>query len=95
MHGQERGHLDTLFTHPFKELMTHIPTAYVVVDKPYLHPLLCLGDQGIGYQLAQGILGKDIHIYMDMTLCLVDSSQQGREELIAVGVYLNLVILEG
>ena len=94
VYRHKRHHLDTLLTHPLEELALDIPTAHIVVDDSYLHPLTGLGDEGIGNQRAQGIVGKDIHIHVDMTAGLTDLLQQGREELIAVGIDVHLIIFE-
>ena len=94
MYRHKSHHLDTLLTHPLEELALDIPTAHIVVDDSYLHPLTGLGDEGIGNQRAQGIVGKDIHIHVDMTAGLTDLLQQGREELIAVGIDVHLIIFE-
>ena len=94
-HGQEGYHLDALIAHPFKETVTHIPTSHIVVYQFHLYPLTCLVDQRIGEQHTQGVVGKDIHVDMDMTLGLGNLCQQGREESIAIFINFYMIILEG
>ena len=74
--------------------MLHIPASHIIVDHTNLQPLARLVDQGIGQQTTQGVVGKDIHIDMDVLSGLVDSSEQGREELITIGIDFYLIILE-
>ena len=94
-HGQERHHLYPLVTHAVEKGMTHVPTPHIVVDQLHLHPLARLVYQRIREQRPQRVFGKDIHIDMDMALCLGDLCQKGREESIAIVIHRHLIILEG
>ena len=75
--------------------MARLPTAHVVVDHAHLDTLTGFLHQRIGYQAPQGIVLDDIHVDMDMVFRLVDVFQQFREEGIAVGHDVDLIILEG
>ena len=95
VYGHKRHRLNTLLTHPFEETMLHVPATHVIVDQPHLYALPRLVDQGIGHQTAQGVVGDDIHVDMDVTLGLTDILQQHGEELIAVHTHIYLVVLKG
>ena len=75
--------------------MTDIPTTHIVVDEPYFHTLARFGYQCISYEVAQGIVLEDVGVDMYMASSLTDSRQQLREELIAIGIDVYLVQLEG
>ena len=92
--GQERCHFDALFAHAFKEAVSHLPAAHVVVDDAYFHTLPDLGDEGVADQVAQGVVLEDVDVNVYVALCLGYSSEQCREELVSVGVDLRCGVLE-
>ena len=66
----ERMYINACITHTFKEFILHLPAAYIIINQSHLHSLLRLIDQGISYQISQGIGFEDIGIEMNMMLCL-------------------------
>ena len=75
MYRHERHHLDTLLAHTLKEATADVPTTHIIVDQLYRHAFMCLVDQGIGHQTAQCILGKDVHVDMDMIFGILHVGQ--------------------
>ena len=89
LHGHERVYLHTSFAHPLEELVAHAPASHVVIYHPYFYSLTCLVYQGIGKEVAQWVVGNDVGAQVDVALGVGDGFEQGREELIAVGVSLS------
>ena len=91
----EDAHVDASTAHTLEEPVRHPPTSHIVIDNAHLDALACLLYQGIRNQPAQRVVGKDVHIEVYMMPGTAYSLKQCREELVAIGIKLYLVVLEG
>ena len=94
-HGHEGLHLYAALAHPFEEPAFHVPASHVVVNDTHLHPLPSLGDEGIGKEPPQGVVGEDVGAEMDVVVCACNGFQQGGKEMVAVGIDVGFVVFEG
>ena len=88
-------YLDTLLAHAFKETVTHTPAAHIVIGDTHLDTLAGFVNQCVSHQISQWVILNDIHVDMDVVCGSTDILQQFREEGIAIGHDVYLVVLEG
>ena len=92
---QERGHFDASLAHAFEETAFYTPTAHIVVDDAHFNASFGTGYETVGYQLAEWVVFKDIHIDVYVVLGFGNVAKQGGEELVSVGEQLCAVAIEG
>ncbi len=72
-HWHKSVDFNAAFTHALKELISNVPTAYVVVYESYLYALLCLVYKCVGYKVAYSVVGNDEGFNVYMVLGFTDS----------------------
>ena len=95
LHRHEGVNLHAGVAHALIEIGLHLPVSHVVVDNPYLHAPAGMAYQGIGNEVAQGVVVEDVAVDVDVVARAGHVAQEGMKEGVAVGEDVHLVVLEG
>ena len=95
MNRHECPHVDAGFAHPLKEPVRHAPATYVIIDESHLDALLGTVDKCIADEASKGVVVNDVGAEVDVVARLSNGLQQRHEEIVASGVDVDVIALEG
>ena len=94
LHRHEGIRINAGIVHAFKESLRCLSAAHIIVDDAHGYALACFVDKCIGDKSSQGIVLNDIRTQVDVVLRPAYGSQKRSDEVCAVGIDVNLIVLE-
>ena len=91
---QEGIYLHPGIAHLPEEGVRYVPTAYVVIEQPHLHPLPCLRHQHIAHRTADTVITEDVVLDMYVASRPAQVPQQGFKLRLPIGKCFEATAIE-